>query len=51
MFVEEKRMGYSIWIEIVVCILMLLRSVNGFQVPITFVQDAVAKGGGKCVFH
>ncbi|XP_057520981.1 pectin acetylesterase 8-like isoform X2 [Amaranthus tricolor] len=38
-------MDYSIWFQIVVCILMLLRSVNGFKVPITFIQDAVAKGG------
>lgn len=42
-------MGYSKWFEFVVCIVMLLR-VNGFQVPITFVQDAIAKGGGKCFF-
>ena len=42
-------MGYSKWFEFVVCIVMLLR-VNSFQVPITFVQDAIAKGGGKCFF-
>ncbi|XP_021855903.2 pectin acetylesterase 8 [Spinacia oleracea] len=37
-------MCYSMWFQFVVCVLMLL-GVNGFQVPITFVQDAVAKGG------
>ncbi|KAK9699093.1 hypothetical protein RND81_08G152300 [Saponaria officinalis] len=34
----------SKWLRFQVCLMMLL-SVNGFQVPITFVQDAVAKGG------
>ncbi|XP_074270401.1 pectin acetylesterase 8-like [Silene latifolia] len=34
----------SKWIEFLICIVMVIR-VNGFYVPITFVQDAVAKGG------
>ncbi|KAL2901061.1 Pectin acetylesterase 8 [Bienertia sinuspersici] len=37
-------MDYSKWIHFVVCIQMLF-GVNGFQVPITFVKDAAAKGG------
>ncbi|KAJ8448355.1 hypothetical protein Cgig2_021983 [Carnegiea gigantea] len=34
----------SKWFKLLVCLLMLIR-VNGYYVPITYVQDAVAKGG------
>lgn len=46
----KNRMHCSQWLQFLVSVLMLL-IVNGFQVPITYVQDAVAKGGGKCVFN
>lgn len=34
----------SKWFNLLVCLLMLI-GVNGYYVPITYVQDAVAKGG------
>ncbi|KAH9607502.1 hypothetical protein KSS87_017434 [Heliosperma pusillum] len=40
----NSKRDSSKWLKLLVCIVMLI-NVDGLNVPITIVQDAVAKGG------
>lgn len=46
---ESPRIGPALKLNLLVCVLIFLKA-EGFFVPITYVENAVAKGAGEILF-